>query len=230
MLRRSTLTLLMTLLVASAAQADDDGWVSIFNGNDLNGWRGNADFWSVKEGAITAQTTPDNLLKSNTFLVWSDGQPGDFMLRLKYKIVGGNSGVQYRSRVIDEPQFVVSGYQADIDSAPKFTGMNYEEKGRTFLAQRGESTTIAEDGTKETFAFADPEYLQDLVVKPEDWNEYLIVARGNHLQHFVNGVLTSEVIDNEQGKAAASGVVALQVHQGPPMIVQFKDLELKELK
>ncbi len=228
--RLTTLGLLLTLAACSSAPAQDAGWVSLFNGTDLTGWKGDTSYWSVQDGAITAQTTPDHLLTYNTFCVWDGGQPSDFMLKCQYRIVGGNSGVQYRSRVIDNDKFVVSGYQADIDSAPKFTGMNYEEKARKILALRGQSTTIAADGTFDTFDFADPEYLQELVVKPEEWNEYLIVARGNHLQHFVNGVLTSEVIDHQAEKAATSGVIALQAHQGPPMIVQFKDIQLRELK
>jgi hypothetical protein len=212
----------------AAGGEEEQGFVSLFNGKNLSGWRGD-EHWSVEEGAITAKTTPQTLLKYNTFLIWDGGRPADFELRLKYRIVGGNSGVQYRSKVIDEAKYVVSGYQADIDSSPRFTGMNYEEKGRTFLARRGEKVTIAAEGTKHTEAIGDADELQKRV-KNEDWNEYTIVARGNRLQHFVNGVLMSEVIDQQADKAAASGVIALQVHQGPPMTVQFKDLRLKEFK
>jgi hypothetical protein len=211
-----------------APAADEEGFVSLFNGKDLSGWQGD-DHWSVEEGAITGQTTESTLLKYNTFLVWQGGRPANFELRWKYRIVGGNSGVQYRSKVIDEARYVVSGYQADIDSSPRYTGMNYEEKGRTFLAQRGEKVTIAADGTKQPETIGDKEELQKKV-KNEDWNDYTVIARGNRMQHFVNGVLMSEVIDNQSDKAAASGVIALQLHQGPPMKVQFKDLRLKEYK
>jgi hypothetical protein len=149
---------------------------------------------------------------------------------LKYKIVNGNSGVQYRSQLTDPERFVVKGYQADIDSSPRFTGMNYEEGLRAFLAERGQKVEIAPDGTKKVVAsLGDKGALQDKV-KNEDWNEYRIVAQGNHLQHYINGVLMSEVIDHQSDKAATEGVLALQLHAGPPMTVQFKDIVLTESK
>lgn len=224
--------LVFALVAVSAPVAAEEGFVSLFNGQDLSGWRGDREFWSVENGAITAKTTADSRLtkeKYNTFLVWNGGQPADFELTFKYKIVGGNSGVCYRSRVIDEAKYVVSGYQADIDSSPKYTGMNYEEKARTFLAQRGEKVTIGADGQKQVVKLGDPVELQ-AKVKNEDWNDYRIVAKGNHLEHYVNGVLMSEVIDNQKDKAATSGVIALQAHAGFTMTIQFKDLQLKELK
>jgi hypothetical protein len=233
-MQRTFLALLFVLSVGmtAASAADEEGFVSLFNGKDLTGWRGDKEYWSVEEGAITAKTTADSRLtkeKYNTFLIWEGGQPADFELRLKYKIVGGNSGVQYRSRVIDEAKFILSGYQADIDASPKYTGMNYEERARGFLAQRGEKVTIGGDGKKEAEKFGDAAELQ-AKVKNEDWNDYRIVAKGNHLQHYVNGVLMSEVIDNQKDKAATSGVIGLQAHAGFAMTVQFKDLRLKEMK
>jgi hypothetical protein len=213
----------------SVARAQEADGKSLFNGKDLSEWKGDMQRWSVEEGAITGRTTPDTLLKDNTFLVWKGGEPADFELRLKYKIVGGNSGVQYRSKVIDPDKFVVTGYQADIDSTPKFTGMNYEERGRGFVAPRGSKVEISADGKKSETKIGDPAELQKKV-KNEDWNDYTIVAKGNHLTHIINGAVMSEVIDNEKGKAAKSGVIALQLHQGPPMTVQFKDIRLKQLK
>jgi hypothetical protein len=226
--RLSACIVVCALLASSAASAEDDGFVSLFNGKDLSGWRGNTDYWSVQDGAMTATTTKDNLLTYNTFLIWEDGEVGDFQLRLKYKIVGGNSGVQYRSRVIDEEKFVVGGYQADIDSTPRYSGINYEEQTRGILAERGETVTITGENTKDVIRFADAAALQELAVKPEQWNDYLIVARGRHLQHFINGVLMSETIDESDG-FTASGILALQAHAGPPMQVQFKDVALKAL-
>jgi hypothetical protein len=230
-LRFMAVALLLAVSVPFS-QAADEGFVRLDNGKDLSGWRGDKTYWSVEDGALTAKTTADSRLtkeKYNTFLIWEGGQPADFELRLKYKIVGGNSGVQYRSRVIDEAKFIVSGYQADIDASPKYTGMNYEEKARAILAQRGERVTIGADGKKEIEKVGDPVELQ-AKVKNEDWNEYRVVAQGNHLQHFVNGMLMSEVIDNQKDKAATSGVIALQAHQGFAMTVQFKDIYLKALK
>jgi hypothetical protein len=227
---------LIALAVACAAcgtagvvqAAEEAGFEPIFNGRDLTGWEGNEEYWSVEDGAITARTTPENLLKYNTFLVWTEGKPADFELRLKYKIVGGNSGVQYRSRVVDEDRYVVSGYQADIDSTPRYSGILYEEKARGILAERGQKVVIGPDGKKQVETFADASELQQKI-KKENWNDYRIVVRGDHLQHYINGVLMSETID-ESGKGAESGIIALQAHQGPPMVVQFKEIRLKELK
>jgi hypothetical protein len=234
-MQRHLLTLaLATVMIISACAAlsfaaDEGDFVSIFNGKDLNGWTGDPDHWTVVDGAITGSTTAENPLKHNSFLIWERGQLADFELQFKYKIVGGNSGVQYRSQVTDAKQFVVHGYQADIDSGPRFTGMNYEEGIRTFLAQRGERVRIDKDGTKSVEKIGDKDDLQKRV-RAEDWNDYVVKARGNRLQHIVNGALMSEVIDDQEGKAAASGVLAFQLHAGPPMKVQFKDVRTKQLK
>jgi hypothetical protein len=215
------------LAFSSFASADDGK--ELFNGKDLTGWKGNPEVWSVKDGAITGTTTNEKPLTYNTFLVWQDGKPANFELRAKYKMVGNNSGIQYRSQVIDEEKFIVGGYQADIDASLQFSGINYEERGRGILAERGQSVTINADKSKTVVQFADAKELGKLI-KNEDWNDYLVIARGNHLQHFINGVLMSEVIDEESDKAAKDGVIALQAHVGPAMVIQFKDLVLKETK
>jgi hypothetical protein len=220
-------TLALTV-AGTAAAGDDSGFVSLFNGKDLSGWEGDSRYWSVQDGAITARTTPETPLKSNTFLIWRGGKPSDFELRATYRIKGGNSGVQYRSKVLDAEKFVVGGYQADIDAAGRFTGINYEERGRGILAERGQRVTIGYDGRKSTESVGDKAELQK-AIKADDWNEYVITARGNRLTHAINGAVTSEVIDMQGGKSSASGVIALQVHVGPPMTVQFKDVKLKEL-
>jgi hypothetical protein len=223
------LAIVVLLSSSSLSSAQEAGFTSLFNGKDLSGWRGDMTRWSVQDGAITGKTTPDNLLKYNTFLIWEGGQPADFELRFKYRIVGGNSGVQYRSRVIDEDKFVVSGYQGDIDSSPRYSGMLYEEKARAIMAERGQKVEVAADGKKQVTPLGDKDELQKKI-RNEDWNDYTIIAKGNHIQHFINGELMSEVIDNQADKAAKSGVIALQVHQGPPMTVQYKDMRIKELK
>jgi hypothetical protein len=214
---------------SQSAPLDDDGFVAIFNGKDLTGWTGQPGHWSVADGTITGSNTSEKPLKHNSFLIWEGGKPANFELRFKYRIVGGNSGVQYRSKVADAKEYVVSGYQADIDSSPRFTGMNYEEGGRTFLAQRGERVTFGKDGKKSVEVIGDKDELQKKI-RAEDWNDYIIIAEGHSLRHFVNGTLLSEVIDDQEGKAASSGVLAIQLHSGPPMKVQIKDIRLKELK
>ncbi len=205
------------------------GFEKIFNGQDLSGWKGNQELWSVQDGAITGRTTEDKPLKFNTFLIWEEGTVANFELRLDYKIAGGNSGIQYRSKILNEADFIVGGYQADIDATMKFAGINYEEKARGILAQRGQRVTIAADGTKSVESFGEAEELGKKI-HGEDWNSYRVVARGNKLSHYINDELMSEVIDNEEGKAASEGVLAFQVHQGPPMVIQFKNVRLKTIK
>ncbi len=219
----------LTLLVSSAlARADDeDGFKPIFNGASLDGWDGNPKFWSVEEGAITGQTTSDNPTKGNTFLIWRQAPVDDFVLRLSYKIVGGNSGIQYRSKEFDK--WVVGGYQADIDSQDKFSGILYEEKLRGVLADRGQKVTAGADGKKQVEQVADSKQLQE-GIKKEDWNDYEITAQGNHLVHKINGRVTAEFTDNQADKRATSVILALQLHAGPPMKVQFKNVRLKRTR
>lgn len=206
----------------------------LFNGQNLNGWNGSPAFWSVKDGAITGQTTAENPAKNNTFLVWQGGEPSDFELRFKYKVIGGNSGIQYRSKLTDRIRFAVSGYQADFEAGKKYSGILYEEKGRGILAERGQKVVVKEgqDPKKPKIQvvgeLGKSDELQS-VIKPEDWNEYVIIAKGNHLQHFINGKQFVDVVD-ETAAAAKKGIIALQVHAGPPMTVQVKDITLKELK
>ncbi|NOY43216.1 MAG: DUF1080 domain-containing protein [Planctomycetes bacterium] len=216
------------VVVALAQQATAEKFESLFNGRDLTGWDGNPDLWSVEDGAITGKTTAEAPLKFNTFLIWKGEPLEDFQLELQYRIVDGNSGIQYRSRVIDASKWVVGGYQADIEAGKKYTGILYEEKGRGILTLRGERVVIAADGKKTKTSFAKTEDLQKKIVS-EDWNDYLIEARGNVLKHTINGQLMSETDDAETAKRSAAGVLALQVHQGPPMIVQFRAIRLKRL-
>jgi len=210
--------------------ADDPGFVPIFNGTSLEGWEGKPEFWSVQDGTIVGQTTAEKPTKGNTFLIWRQGNVDDFELELKYRITGGNSGIQYRSKDLGDS--VVGGYQGDFEAGPKFSGIMYEEKGRGILALRGERASIAADGTK---TMGEPigktEDLQQKIKQGQgEWNDYKIVARGPKLQHFINGQLMSETIDEQVGKRAAEGILALQLHAGPPMKVEFKDIHLKRLK
>lgn len=217
-----------------AKKKEQNPFVKIFNGKDLTGWKGRTDLWTVEDGAITGRTTADKPLKFNTFLIWEDGQVSNFDLQFEYKIQGGNSGVQYRSKILSEEDFVVGGYQADIDATMKYAGINYEEKGRGILAQRGQRVTIAKDGEKTVEEFGDAGELGQKITS--DWNKYRVVAKGNKLSHYINGELMSEVIDDQteeagkKGAAVAEGVLAFQVHQGDPMVIQFKNVRIKRLK
>ena len=226
-LRFSALISIAAALLCAVALADE-GAEKIFDGKSLEGWKGNDKFWSVKDGAITGQTTAENPTQGNTFLIWQGGEIGDFELRLKFRIVGGNSGIQYRSS--DKGNHVVHGYQADIDAGLGFMGILYEEGGRGILAQRGKKVEINEKGEKkETGATAPEKEIIDSI-KKEEWNEYVVIAKGNQLTQKINGHTTVEVTDNQSEKAKSAGILALQLHAGPPMTVQFKDIELKKLK
>ena len=223
--------------------AAEPGFKSLFNGADLTGWEGNPELWSVRDGAITGVTKAEPKLTHNTFLVYTNGDVSDFELRLSYRIEKGNSGIQYRSKVLKQGPFgpIVGGYQADFEAGKTYSGILYEEQGRGILAQRGQKTVIKEvetekDGKarKETKVVVTGQTdktsaeLQS-AIQPEDWNDYVIIAQGNHLQHFINGHLTADVTDEQPAKAARSGILALQIHVGPPMIVQFKNLRMKKL-
>lgn len=212
----------------------------IFNGKDLTGWKGVEGFWSVKDGAITGQTTKENPAKTNTFLVY-EGEVGDFELKFKYKIVDengkaegfGNSGVQYRSKVVNPAYSVLAGYQADFEVGKTYSGILYEEQGRGILAQRGQIVTITDgEGGKPkievTGSVGRSEEIQDSI-KGADWNDYKIVAKGNRLKHYINGRQTVDVTD-ETAVGAKKGVLGLQLHAGNPMTVQFKDIILKAEK
>ncbi|MFM1902873.1 MAG: hypothetical protein RLZZ440_773, partial [Planctomycetota bacterium] len=206
----------------------DDGLVPIFDGETLAGWEGKPEFWRVEAGAIVGQTTPDNPTKGNTFLIWRAGLVDDFVLELDYRLTGGNSGIQYRSR--DRGGFVVGGYQADFESGTKYSGILYDEQGRGILCERGQRVVIAADGSRtQGEAIGDPATLQD-VIKRDDWNSYRIVAQGPKLQHFINGQLMSETTDEQADKRVAQGILALQVHAGPPMKVEFKNIRLKRTR
>lgn len=235
---KKTARLLVMLVLAPVGMASFAAAAEreLFNGKDLSGWEGKAGLWSVEDGAITGRTTKDQPLKSNTFLVWQGGKVGDFELTLQYRIVGGNSGIQYRSKIVQQtPETgpVVAGYQADFEAGKTYSGILYEEKGRGILAQRGQKTVVKADpqDPKKTKvevvgSTGDAKLIQD-AIKAEDWNEYRIVARGNRLHHFINGKPTVEVVDEQPEKAAKEGILALQLHVGPPMVVQFKNIKLK---
>jgi hypothetical protein len=212
------------------------GFQTLFNGKDLSGWDGNPKFWSAKDGAITGQTTAANPAPGNTFLIWTNGTVGDFELHCSFKLVPGdrqgfaNSGIQYRSKVLDPANWVVGGYQADMEAGPNYTGILYEERFRGIMALRGERVVWDKEGKKQVVGSVGKAADIEACVKKGDWNEYVIIAKGNHLQQFVNGQLTVDVTDEDEAKRALSGVLALQLHAGPPMTVQFKDIRLKVLK
>ena len=223
----SLAALTLVVLVGPATADDEAGFKPIFNGKDLKGWDGNPKFWSVKDGAITGMTTPENPTSGNTFCIWRDGDVDDCVLRLSYRIMDHNSGVQYRSKEVEK--WVVAGYQADFEDGERYSGMLYEEKGRAILAERGQKVVIDKDGKKHVTKIGEPKELQEHIRK-KDWNDLEITAQGNHLTHKINGILMSECIDEQSDKRSMSGIVALQLHAGKPMTVQFKNIRLKRTR
>jgi len=230
-------TAILSSTSALLAQTVEPGFKSLFNGKDLSGWAGRMNHWSVQDGAITGTTTKEDPAKGNNFLIARDGdknlEVADFELRLAYRFTGdsGNSGIQYRSK--DVGNFVVHGYQADMETGPTYTGILYEEGGRGILCERGKKVVIKADSAdpnkpkiEVTGALGDAKEIGD-AIKKGDWNDYVIIAQGNHLQQFINGKQTVDVTDEQVSKAAKSGILALQLHQGPPMKVQFKNIRLK---
>jgi hypothetical protein len=199
------------------------GWQPLFNGKDLSGWSGDPRLWRVEDGVIVGETNDsDKKITANSFLIWKGGEPADFELEYKARVSGNNSGVQYRSRVLNADQWIVSGYQMDLHPKAEYLGMLYEEKGRGIACQRGQRVELA----------GKPEITGKFEIRPVDlaeWNTYRIVAKGNVLKHFVNGKPAAEIRDVDAENRSVMGVIALQVHAGPSMKAEFKDLRIKLL-
>jgi type 1 glutamine amidotransferase len=221
--------LLLALSACTSLNADD--WQEIFDGKTLNGWDGDPRVWSVQDGAITGKTSDDVKLEANTFIVWKGGEVDNFELELEYRIVGGNSGIQYRSFELPG-KWRIGGYQADFEAGTTYSGILYGEAFRGILAQRGQSTELLRnDGkfeVKVTGSVGDSAEIQKSI-KKEDWNKYRVVADGFHFQHFINGMKTVDVTDNDLQDRRAVGLLAFQAHVGPPMTVQFRNVRLKKL-
>jgi len=224
---------LAAVVFAGQAVAAEKGFEKIFDGKTLKGWNGDPKFWSVQDGAITGKTTRENPTKGNTFIIWEGGKTGDFDLRLDYKIVGGNSGIQYRSFKADGPdEWRIGGYQADFEAGDTYSGICYGERFRGILSLRGKKTTltVGDDGKLKK---AVEEFAKDAdlakAIKKEEWNGYRIVARGFNISHYINGVKTTQLIDRDKKSRRADGLLALQLHAGPPMTVQFRNIRIKNL-
>ena len=210
---------------------DESGFERIFDGKSLAGWEGEPQYWRVENGALVGEVAATNLLKVNSFIVWRGGETRDFELKVEYRVSAkGNSGINYRSVMATNfGPWAMRGYQADIDGKNQYTGQNYEEKGRTFLAMRGQVTRL-EDG-KPPKKISSLGSTNDLlsVIKSEDWNEYHLIARGNVLTHILNGRVMSVVIDDDVTNRTMTGSLGVQVHVGPPMKIEYRNFRLKRL-
>ncbi len=213
---------------ALAPKEKAEGFRLIFDGRTLDGWDGNPKLWSVRGGAIVGETTKENPAKGNTFLIWRGGTAADFELRFQFRLTGGNnSGVQYRSR--DLGNWVVGGYQYDINTGPEHMGKLYEEKGkRGRMAMGGEK--VAWKDKKDLLGFTVEKDVLAKVEKKGEWNDGAVVAKGNRILHLLNGVTVVDFTDDDEKNRSMSGIVALQIHAGAPMKIEFKNIRLKNLK
>lgn len=212
----------MLALFGSFAAAQEQ---NLFNGKDLTGWDAAPDSWYVEDGALTCESTADKPCKKCNYLIWKGGQPGDFELTADFKLsAAGNSGIQIRSEA--RPDWDTFGYQADMDGSGRIVGYVYHHK-RGLIAARGEKVTITAEGKKEVENIGDSAELLKAFHK-EDWNKYRIVCRGPDITLYINEVMMCQITDNDQSTAKSEGIIALQMHPGPPMKIQFKNIVLKE--
>lgn len=229
-----------------ATGTHNDGFVPLFNGKTLTNWVGDPTYWRVDSGALVGEVTPETLLKRNSFIIYQGTMPDDFELVCEYKVSAkGNSGINYRSEKMTDAPNALRGYQADLNGPNNYTGSNYEERKRTTLASQGEKTIIPPIAIH-------PDSLQTQIksnqwlpkqvvgtlgnaaelkaaIKTDDWNQYHIVVKGNHLQHYINGVLMSDVTDNDTINRRFSGYLGVQVHVGPPMRIAFRNMRMKKI-
>jgi len=230
---------------SSQVQApEEDGFVSMFDGKTLNGWEGDTAYWHVNDGVLVGQETESTPpLKANTFLIWTGGQPSDFELKAEYRISsGGNSGIQYRSEKVDGVPYGLRGYQLDIDGQNVYTGQNYEERARCIIAFRGQKVTLPpvseplRDLAKRniwtksevTGSLGSSDSLKALI--NDGWNKCHIVIKGNHLQHYINGVLMCDVTDDDTANRKSEGLIGLQLHAGHIMKIEFRNISIKQLQ
>jgi hypothetical protein len=213
---------LIVCLLLGANLSSQAGWQSLFNGTDLTGWSGDARLWRVEDGVLIGETDDGSRkLNENSFLVWEGGELGDFQLEFQARVHGNNnSGVQYRSRVDQAGPGSVSGYQFDLHPNPPYLGMLYDENGRGIICERGQRVTMGDEpvitGT-----------IEPVAVELADWNSYRIIAHGHQLRHFINGKLVVDAKDEQVDKRFQKGVIALQLHSGPAMKAEFRDLKIQ---
>ncbi len=225
--------------------AGEKGFVSIFDGESFDGWVGDDPYWSVKNGAIHGEITPETIIDRNRFLIYQGDIPADFELKLEYRISEkGNSGINYRSEVVEGINYyALAGYQFDLDGAKNLTGSNYEERNRSTLASIGEVTELPTvEGSRSLEPRVKNYWTARVVtdtlgtrtqltahIRDGQWNEVHLIVRGYHMQHFVNGVLMSEVRDQDTINRRKDGLLGVQVHIGPPMTIEYKNIRIKDL-
>lgn len=211
------------------ALEDRTGFEPMFDGSSLAGWEGDTNFWRAEGGLLVGESTAEKKLPANTFLIWTKSQPADFELKMDFRITAGNTGVQYRSeRAPDIGPYVLKGYQADIDFANQWTGQLYEERGRGFLALPGQAT--ASRGDKPVlFGTPTPNDALKAAINVGGWNTIHIIARGDLVVHAINGKVSAVFLDGDKAKRPSKGFIGLQLHTGPPMRAEYRNLGIRTL-
>lgn len=223
---------------AVATRRADESFVSIFNGKNFDGWDYDPRYWRVEDGVMVGELTPELILKRNSFMIWRGGSPADFELKVEYRVSReGNSGLSYRNVELEDAPYSLSGYQADIDGRDhdprlprqRYVGQAWEERGRRFLARRGQIVQMDATGQSVIVGSLGDINQLETYVKDNDWNEYHLIIRGNVLIHMINGQVMSMVIDNDPVNRRMEGLIGVQVHTGPPQKIEYRDFRLKEL-
>jgi Domain of Unknown Function (DUF1080) len=203
-------------------------FIDIFDGKTFNGWKADTSVWHIENGCFVGEVTPSKQIQTNSFLIYTNSQAGDFEFKAQFKISnGGNSGVNYRSEELADIPYALKGYQADIDGENVYTGQNYEERGRGFLAMRGQNAVI--NNSTDPFiikSIGNSDSLKSKIIV-DDWNEIHLIVKGNNMKHYINGILMSETTDNDSSNSKLSGLIGLQVHVSKEMKVAYKNIQLK---
>ena len=213
---------------------DHAGFESIFDGSTLKGWDGDPQFWRAEANAIVGESTPERKVAQNTFIIWRGGEPKDFELKCEFRMNATNSGIQIRSVQLppgpEIGKWVMKGYQADMDYQLQFTGQIYEERGRGFLAMRGQAVYVPDGGRPRVIGNLQQSADElKAIIKKDDWNQVHLIARGNTIVQILNGAVTSIVVDDDTKNRALGGLIGFQMHVGDPMKVQFRNSWLKRL-
>ncbi len=221
-MRRIVLASLFASMIATRAEAQEPAVEALFDGRTLAGWRGDPAIWRVEDGSIVGSSR-DQRLSANTFLVLEGREPGDFEFEALVQLDGdNNSGVQYRSRVLDAAAFRVGGYQCDLHPSPEYAAMLYDERGAGIVCKHGQFVRWTDSAREELGALRKPR-----AVDLSQWIKLRIVAMGDLVWHELNGVVVTAVEDR-RSTAPRAGVIALQVHSGTPMVVRCREPKLRE--
>jgi len=241
----SLVTGLTCCSLISAKESLDTGFTSLFDGKNLEGWDGDPRFWRIENGTIVGETKEGNLADKNTFLIYRGKEFADFELHFSYRVTGYNSGVQYRS--VDQGDWNVSGYQCDFEDRwhevkgkpdpsfiDEYSGMFFDEGGRMFLGQRGDVVIVRTNPdapgkslVEKIGSVGDPVILEKHIHRGQQWNEMVVIAKGYQFTHMINGHVMAIGIDENVENRRASGIFAFQLHSGPPMKIELKDIHVR---